>query len=240
MEPVRVLIADDEVVAVHYLRLMLSHYGNLTVVGCARNGREAIHILHNEAVDLVFMDVLMPKLNGIDVLKQFNKSSALVPPIFVMHTAYHQFASDAYQHRAFAYLQKPISSALLHQTLQDIFMLLQRNPCERLQQQHPKLKFHVGNSTTFIDEHEIILIEAAGNYACIKTRYENFIVRETLKQLLQRLPKIFVQVHRSVLINLLHVNKVISASVNKIVMSDATEVTATPRYKMNWQPLIND
>lgn len=238
MEPLKVLIADDEQFATYYLRVLLSHYPNLNVIPAAEDGYQTLNLLHNTAVDVVFMDVLMPGLNGIDVLKQFNKTSALSRPLFIMHTAYEQFAYTAFLYKAFAYLLKPLSPALLHHALKDAYAVLQQQPCQTLLQPHPKLQFHVGNSQVLIEEHEIILLEAAGNYVCLRTRHQNIIIRETLKQLLSRLPPVFVQVHRSMLINLLHVKKVMHAAVSRVQMSDGTEVRLSRRFKLNWQALL--
>ena len=238
MEPMRVLIVDDEHFAVHSLCLLLSHYPSLVVLPSSGNGVKALEQLHNNDVDIVFIDVLMPGLNGIDVLKQLNKVSALAPPLFVVYTAYEQFAYPAFQYKAFAYLTKPISPRQLQQVLADAYAVLQRKAGQSLQQQHPKLQFHVGSSTVFIEEQEIILLESAGNYVCLRTRHQNIIVRETLKELVTRLPPMFVQVHRSILINILHIKQVINASVSRAVMSDDTEVRLSRRYKLNWEALL--
>ena len=157
MKPLRVLIVDDEHFAVHSLHLLLSHYPNLVILPSTGNGIKALEQLHNDNVDMVFIDVLMPGLNGIDVLKQLNKVSAISPPLFVIHTAYEQFAYSAFQYKAFAYLTKPLSPRQLQQVLLDAYAVLQRNTGQTLQQQHPKLQFHIGSSTVFIEEQEIIM-----------------------------------------------------------------------------------
>lgn len=238
MKPLRVLIVDDEHFAVHSLHLLLSHYPNLVILPSTGNGIKALEQLHNDNVDMVFIDVLMPGLNGIDVLKQLNKVSAISPPLFVIHTAYEQFAFPAFQYKAFAYLTKPLSPRQLQQVLLDAYAVLQRNAGQTLQQQHPKLQFHIGNSTVFIEEQEIIMLEAAGNYVCLHTRHQSIIVRETLKDLVKRLPPIFIQVHRSILINLLHIKQVVNASISRIVLSNGNEVRLSRRYKPNWEALL--
>ena len=238
MKPLRVLIVDDEHFAVHSLHLLLSHYPNLVILPSTGNGIKALEQLHNDNVDMVFIDVLMPGLNGIDVLKQLNKVSAISPPLFVIHTAYEQFAFPAFQYKAFAYLTKPLSPRQLQQVLLDAYAVLQRNAGQALQQQHPKLQFHIGNSTVFIEEQEIIMLEAAGNYVCLHTRHQSIIVRETLKDLVKRLPPIFIQVHRSILINLLHIKQVVNASISRIVLSNGNEVRLSRRYKPNWEALL--
>ena len=238
MKPLRVLIVDDEHFAVHSLHLLLSHYPNLVILPSTGNGIKALEQLHNDNVDMVFIDVLMPGLNGIDVLKQLNKVSAISPPLFVIHTAYEQFAFPAFQYKAFAYLTKPLSPRQLQQVLLDAYAVLQRNTGQTLQQQHPKLQFHIGSSTVFIEEQEIIMLEAAGNYVCLHTRHQSIIVRETLKDLVKRLPPIFIQVHRSILINLLHIKQVVNASISRIVLSNGNEVRLSRRYKPNWEALL--
>src|SRR5690606_7580637 len=135
-------------------------------------------------------------------------SSAMAAPLIILVTAYDNYAFSAYEHFAFDYLLKPVSRQRLAQTLLDAKAAL-----DKQQQLIPapvaqKLTFKTGASTLLLDDVEVLMIEAAGNYMCIHTLAENLIIRETMKDLLQRLPPQFVQVHRSAIVNLHHVHKV--------------------------------
>ena len=159
----------------------------------------------------------------------------MTPPLFILVTAYEQFAFPAFEHFAFDYLLKPVSRQRLAQTLLDASTALDKHSNQPLPEPSPKLAFKTGASTLLLDEVEIVLIEAAGNYMCIHTLSETLIIRETMKELLQRLPKQFVQVHRSTLLNLHHVHKLQPHNNDyEFQLSNGKKVNASRRYKLNW------
>lgn len=96
MKPLRVLIADDEPITSQYLKILLQRFPNLLLIGTTTTGRETLKFLHQNHLDLIFLDVVMPDLSGIDILRQFNKTSSLTPPLFIMLTAHEQFTCAAY------------------------------------------------------------------------------------------------------------------------------------------------
>jgi two-component system, LytTR family, response regulator len=236
MAALKVIIADDEPLAISNLKAKLAVYPNLEVVECFDNGDDTLSYLHTEPeIDLVFLDIQMPGIKGIEILKQAAKGSSMTRPLFVLVTAYEQFAFPAFEHFAFDYLLKPVSRQRLAQTLVDAKTALDKQPQEPLPALSNKLTFKTGASTLLLDDIEIMLIEAAGNYMCIHTLNETVVIRETMKELLQRLPKQFVQVHRSTLLNLHHVHKVQPHNNDyEFILSDGKVVTASRRYKMNW------
>lgn len=239
MRPLRLAIADDDPIATHCLQLLLSKYHNIEMVSVVRDGRAALQLLHGADIDLVFLDVLMPELNGIDVLKQLAKSSSLTPPLVVIYTGYEQFAYDAYAHHSFGYLTKPLSVQQLQQTLHDAFTALQLKPAGSLLQPPTRLQFQMGKDSCYIELHELIMIEAAGNYVCLHLLHETLVIREPLKQLAARLPAIFIQVNRSALVNVLHVKQLVCASPCHFVLSNEKVVKLSRRYKVNWQHLMD-
>tara|TARA_R110002126_G_scaffold1441_4_gene8298 strand:- start:957 stop:1604 length:648 start_codon:yes stop_codon:yes gene_type:complete len=200
----KVIIADDEPLAISNLKAKLAVYPNLDIVECFDNGDDTLQFLHTTPdIDLVFLDIQMPGVKGIEILQQTAKGSAMCPPLFILVTAYEQFAFSAFEHFAFDYLLKPVSRQRLAQSL--------------------------------LDEIDILLIEAAGNYMCIYTLNETLIIRETMKELLQRLPSQFVQVHRSTLLNLHHVHKLEPHNNDyQFTLSNGKQVNGSRRYKLNW------
>ncbi|MEO3678478.1 LytR/AlgR family response regulator transcription factor [Rheinheimera fenheensis] len=238
----KVIIADDEPLAISNLKAKLAVYPNLQIVQCFDNGDDTLQYLQGGPdLDIVFLDIQMPGIKGIDILQRSAKSSSLARPLFILVTAYEQFAFAAYEHFAFAYLLKPVSRQRLAQTLLDARTALDK-PAALSQAAAPnKLSFKTGASTLLLDDVDILLIEAAGNYMCIHTLSETLIIRETMKELLQRLPGHFVQVHRSVLINLHHVHKVQPHNNDyTFCLSNGKTVPASRRYKLNWQDKLDN
>lgn len=240
MSTINLVIADDEPLAISNLKAKLANYPNLNIKACFDNGDDTLQYLqqHQHEVDLVFLDIQMPGLKGIDILKQLNKASAMAAPLLILVTAYEQYAFSAFEHFAFDYLLKPVSRQRLAQCLLDARTALDKQP-ELPPSTNHKLSFRTGASTLLLDDIDIVLIEAAGNYMCIQTLSESLVTRETLKELLQRLPGHFVQVHRSTLVNLHHVHKVQPHNNDyQFTLSDGKVVTASRRYKQNWNQLL--
>lgn len=237
----KVIIADDEPLAISNLKAKLAVYPNLQIIDCFDNGDDTLQFLQTSTdIDLVFLDIQMPGVKGIDILQQAAKGSAMTRPLFVLVTAYEQFAFSAFEHFAFDYLLKPVSRQRLAQTLLDARTALDKQPEQAVPPALHKLTFKTGASTLLLDDIEILLIEAAGNYMCIHTLNETLIIRETMKELLQRLPKQFVQVHRSTLLNLHHVHKVQPHNNDyEFSLSNGKRVAASRRYKLNWADQLN-
>ena len=242
MQPINVIIADDEPLAISNLKAKLAVYPNIQIVGCFDNGDATLEYLTSaHDIDLVFLDIQMPGIKGIEILKQVNKVSAMSRPLFILVTAYEQYAFGAFEHFAFDYLLKPVSRQRLAQTLLDAKTALDRQPETPLPALSNKLSFKTGASTLILDDVDILLIEAAGNYMCIHTLQETLVIRETMKDLLVRLPAQFVQVHRSSLLNLHHVHKVQPHNNDyQFILSNGKLVNASRRYKLNWAGQLND
>lgn len=237
----KVIIADDEPLAISNLKAKLAAYSNLDIVDCFDNGDDTLQFLQTSTdIDLVFLDIQMPGIKGIEILQQAAKGSSLSRPLYILVTAYEQFAFSAFEHFAFDYLLKPVSRQRLAQTLLDARTALDKQPEQATAATANKLTFKTGASTLLLDDIDILLIEAAGNYMCIHTLSETLVIRETMKELLQRLPKQFVQVHRSILLNLHHVHKLQPHNNDyEFTLSNGKTVTASRRYKQNWANQLN-
>lgn len=231
-----VVIADDEPLAISNLKAKLAVYPNLVISECFDNGDDTLAYLQaSPDIDIVFLDIQMPGVKGIEILQQAGKCSAMMRPLFVLVTAYEQFAFSAFEHFAFDYLLKPVSRQRLAQTLLDARTALDKQPDQTQAVTSSKLSFKTGASTLLLDDIEVLMIEAAGNYMCIHTLNETLVIRETIKELLQRLPKQFVQVHRSTLINLHHVHKLQPHNNDySFTLSNGKQISASRRYKLNW------
>ena len=106
-EKLRVLIVDDEPLALDYMERLLGAVDDIVIIARWRSGREALAELQRQAVDLMFLDIQMPGLNGLDVVKRCQSD---VMPAVVFATAYDEYAVRAFEANAVDYLLKPFES----------------------------------------------------------------------------------------------------------------------------------
>jgi two-component system LytT family response regulator len=213
----RTLIVDDEPLALQLLGLLLAEHGDIQIVGECQNGREAVSYLQSEPVDLLFLDVQMPKVSGFDVVEQVGLRH-LPPTIFV--TAYYEHAVRAFDIHAVDYLTKPLNPARLAvaldrardkiaartalMTQEQLTAML--NGLRNTTEQTPYLsRFLVkdGGKEILLPAEKIDWIEAAEYYCCLHTNGHRHMVRESITDLSNKLdPRQFVRIHRSSIVNL--------------------------------------
>jgi len=117
MSQIRTLIADDEGPARKYLASLLKNIDVVELVGEARNGQEAVDLINAGNIDLAILDLQMPEVNGMDVLKKLTPG---IEPMVVFVTAYDEFAVQAFEVNAVDYLLKPVELARLNETLERV------------------------------------------------------------------------------------------------------------------------
>ena len=215
----RVLLADDEVPARERLRALLAQLPvAATVIECG-DGADAVNILLGRDVDLALLDVQMPELDGIEVVRAVGPAR-MPPAIFV--TAHDRYAVAAFEVRAVDYLLKPFDE---HRLRQAVTRALRANqsPDERermfsaLLDQRPapkwldRLAVRQNRRILVVPLSEVAWLSAADNYVTLHTfDRKAWLVRGKLTALEARLdPASFVRVHRSALVNLAHVVEVV-------------------------------
>ncbi len=225
---IRTILVDDESLAIQGLKLRLEAHEDVEVVETCTNGREAIRAIKTHKPDLVFLDIQMPGFDGFSVVQGVME---VEPPLFVFVTAYSEHAVRAFDTKAIGYLVKPVDEQRLADVLDHARQRLaekrQSAEAERLREvlaevapeAMPDLasEAEAPASSRFeklinikdrgqifrIDVDSIERIEAAGDYMCIYTADNSFILRETMKDLERRLdPRVFQRVHRSWIVNL--------------------------------------
>src|SRR5262245_19879868 len=115
MDRIRARIADDEPLARRGIIQLLTAYGDVTVVGETRNGRETIRALRDLKPDLLFLDVQMPEMDGFSVLREIGVKNM---PAVIFVTAHDEFAVRAFEANALDYLMKPVEAARFAQALE--------------------------------------------------------------------------------------------------------------------------
>ncbi len=224
MNPIRTLIVDDEPLAREGIRLLIENKPAFQVIGECGSGAEALEFLNQQPADLLFIDVQMPEMNGIEAAAAIRQEPM---PIVVFVTAYDQYALEAFRVHALDYLLKPFNDAQFYSVLDRIRALVEQRQfkdlsdrlIQMLSQYHQarnafqpispatdyitRIPVTADGKIVFIRTSDIEWIEAADYYVEIHTRSGMFLHRETMNRLESQLdPKKFFRIHRSTIVPL--------------------------------------
>ena len=190
------MIVDDEPVAVRVLRRHLEKLNHFEVVMASHNAMEAFEYLGKHPIDLILLDIEMPELGGMELLRSLDEAPAV---IFV--TAHRDFAVEGFELNAVDYLVKPVSFSRLLKALQRFEQQSARAPA-RPAEGGDSIYVTVDRKKRRINLDEVLYIEGLKDYVRICTAGEKIITRETMTQMQQRLPSNrFLRIHRSFIIN---------------------------------------
>ena len=218
MVEIRALIVDDEPLARRGIRQLLAPYRDVTVVGECRDGKEAARALATSAPDLVFLDVQMPGLDGLDLV---SLHGAHRMPLIVFVTAHQEYAVRAFEAQALDYLVKPLSEARFGATMARLYQRLRERP------PGSRIPVSTADGVLLIDAAEVDWIEAEDDQAVIHVGTAAHRVRQPLAALEARLdPERFVQVHRSAIVR---VDRVREVRETTLVLRDGSEVPLSRR-----------
>jgi two-component system LytT family response regulator len=230
---IRAIIVDDEELARRGLEIRLRDDQDIEIVAHCANGRAALAAIDEHAPDLMFLDIQMPGLSGLDVLARVPQESM---PMVVFVTAFDRFAIDAFEAHALDYLLKPVDDSRLRRALERVRAqwhqrqaLAQREQLmglladltgkgeidadaldalasRRSRRYATMLPIRVGRDTLRLDVTTIDWIDAAGDYMCLHAAGATHVLRATMKELEAMLdPGVFQRVHRSTIVNLARV-----------------------------------
>lgn len=239
MTKISTIIVDDEIDACEGLQLLLSGQEDIEVVSICRNGREAISSISKYQPALVLLDIQMPGFNGFEVLEQLDQQTL---PAVIFVTAYDEYALDAFRVHALDYLQKPFTDARFFQALDyarkrinadnDNLRTLLEKPASA-KAPAGKLKIKASGKIHFIDHQQLLRVEGFDYYIKVHTADNMYLVRESLKGILSRLPDSFVRTHKSTVINLKHLSSLehLSRGNYEATLSDGSKVLMSKSYR---------
>ncbi|SFQ37076.1 two component transcriptional regulator, LytTR family [Psychrobacillus psychrotolerans] len=206
MGSITILVVDDERYAREELTYLLGKFPRVQVVGEAESGEAAILKALQIHPDVVFLDVEMPKMNGIEVAKTLSGFKKV--PLIIFATAYPQFAAEAFRINAVDYLLKPYDERLLEQTIERIEKTLSPAPTADSMEKLGKLAIETGGDIDYILPQNILYIYRDDKVTKIITQTDGYDVRTTLKELESRLvPFSFFRIHKGYLVNLKYVSR---------------------------------
>ena len=204
MDTINVLIVDDERFAREELRFLLEDIHRVKIVGEAESGEKAVIQAIQLQPDVVFLDIEMPKMNGMEVAKALKELKKI--PLIVFATAFPQFAAEAFRINAVDYLLKPYDKEEINQAVERIQKEL--FPVTNVDANHGlgKLAVEKDGEIDYISIEKILYMYPEGKQSKIITKENKYVIKSSLKELEQRLmPYSFFRIHRSYLVNLYYV-----------------------------------
>jgi len=232
---IKAIIVDDEPLALDVLETYIEKMPDLSLVAKCENAIEANEALKNNDVDLMFLDIQMPQITGVEFLKSLNN-----PPAVIFTTAYPDYAVEGFELNAVDYLLKPISL--------DRFMKAVNKVSEKMGK-----KSTVGGNVVEmegdfffvkadkklikVDFDDIIYIEGLKDYVIIRQEAGRVITLQTMKSLETKLPEtIFKRVHRSYIVNINKINAVVG---NMLEVTEKGQTKHIPIGKNYREELLN-
>lgn len=191
-----VIIVDDEPRAIELLCTYLAHFANFELLATFRNGLKAMTFLNAHAVDVVFLDINMPHLNGLSLAKMIDPSTRVI-----FTTAYAEYAVESYDVEAVDYLLKPIS---LERFTKAISKMLTTTAVSPASKPH-SLLVKSGTKIFRVAPADILYLAKDGNYLTYHTREQKIMARASAAEALAELPAHFLQIHKSYIVNVQHV-----------------------------------
>jgi two-component system response regulator LytT len=207
------IIVDDEQLACDELSFLLKDFPDFEVVGSGRNGLDAVRLIEKLEPDLAFLDVQMPGLDGLGVIRKV-KESGLPAPHFILATAYDQYAIEAFRLNALDYVLKPVDKERLAETIARARRVLQEKQkaeTPQLPPQRIKLMVKSGNRNFIVDAEDVVYATINdGLITIVTTALEGESNYRTIEDLQSTLdPEVFWRVHRSFLVNINRIREVI-------------------------------
>jgi len=252
MEPLRVLIVDDEPLARNSIRLLLAEDPSVAVVGECSDGKEALAALRKGGVDLLFLDIQMPGMSGFDVLEALDPEAR---PLVIFVTAFDHYAVRAFDVHSLDYLLKPfdderfalaLSRAKAQHERRD-FAATSRRLVALLEElkgreragappaAYPR-RFAVRSTgrVTMVSVDDIDWFEAEGDYARFTIHGKPQLLRETFRELEERLdPALFVRIHRSYIVRIGRIRELKAQSNGdyRVFLHDGTVLPLSRTYR---------
>lgn len=194
------LIVDDEPLAIKLIKNHLSHLDDFIIIGEARNALEALKILENNQVDLIFLDINMPKITGIELLKSLQN-----PPKVIIISAHKEYAIEGFDLDVVDYLLKPISFDRFLKAVNKYKMAIQRVDPEERNIPNNNIEGIISirdNKKIHNIRHEDILyIESLREYIKLHTQNNSIMVKCALSKIEENLPEeFFIRIHKSYIV----------------------------------------
>jgi DNA-binding LytR/AlgR family response regulator len=225
----RCLIIDDEPLALTLLEENIKLVGRLQLVASCRSAIQAIKILDEEPVDVIFCDIKMPLVNGLQLIRGLQQK-----PMVVFITAHQEFAFESFDLDVVDYLLKPVPFERFLRACNKVFSFYEAQRLRNYEVSHTAVKDHLfvyaDYSMIKLSHNEITHIEGLGDYVKLHVKGEArpLLSRVSIKALMEQLPtNQFFRTHKSYIVNLSHVRSIR----NGRIKVDGTDIPYSENYK---------
>lgn len=216
------IIIEDQPPAQRILKKYISNADNLILKGTFSNPLEAKNYLLKEKIDLIFLDIHLPKMSGLEFLKSVENH-----PKVILTTAYSEYALESYQYNVIDYLLKPFSYDRFLKSIQKVNNL--DNKSQFFNKNNSNILYiKTGYEVLKIDSNEIYYIKSDGDYTEIFMETKKILTSDSLKNWLEKLKSNFCQVHKSYIINEHHFNKLLK---NQLYLNNDIVIPLGRAYK---------
>ena len=198
------IIIDDEPIAIRVIRNHLSVFNNFEIVAECANAPEAMPIISENKIDLIFCDIQMPQITGVDFVR-----SLAHPPKVIFTTAYRDYAIEAFELNVVDYLLKPVSFERFTKAINNFLEAetthvpaTQKTDSEK--KDAPDYIFLKADKKHYkVNLNDILYFESLGDYVMVFTADKKIITKERIRNLVAKLPeKSFIQIHRSYVVSI--------------------------------------
>ncbi len=248
--PMSALIADDEPLARNELKFLLDEIGDVEVVATAANGIEALEAIEKLDPALAFLDIQMPGIDGLGVVRKLRERQ-IDPPHIIFSTAFDQFAVEAFRLEAIDYLLKPVERERLAETVARARKMVADRisepaaPPARTGVAFTKLLLRTGNRNLIVDPQELIYATIEGGIITLVTAQAegqaNFRTLEELQAAID--PDLFWRAHRSFVVNINRIREIVPwfKSTYQLKMDDrkATEIPVSRMQSRRLRDMLN-
>ncbi len=243
---VNVIIVDDEPLAQDVLETYIAKIPELKLVAKCSNALEANEALKQDEIDLMFLDIQMPQLTGIDFLKTLVK-----PPLVIFTTAYPNYAIEGFELNALDYLLKPISLERFMKAVNKALEQIELQNREggitgaasgpSVAEEDPDFIFvKADKKLVKINYDDILYIEGLKDYVIIRMDESRVITLQTMKSLEDKLPSDrFKRIHRSYIINLDRINAIVGNMVEVLEKKQAKHLPIGKNYREELLEIVN-
>lgn len=246
-QKLRAILIDDELHCLRTLKWELEQIPEIEIIGLAEGGKQGLQMIGENEVDLVFLDIEMPDLNGFEMLAELEDLDFSL----IFTTAYNDFAIKAFEAQASAYLLKPVggeklrnavdrvlkeSESFSRKKLDELLKSFQVNLKER-----KKVALPVNEGMEFVHSDDIIYCKSESNYTYIYLAdNRKLLVSKTLKNISSILEEYdFLRTHKSYLINPVHIHKYVKDDGGYIIMSNGDAVSISKQKKDSFLQLFS-
>jgi len=246
------LIVDDEPIARRVLREEIEALETIVISGEAEDGQGALAMIATTRPDIVFLDIQMPGMTGLDVLREYKGGEHI--PVFIFVTAFDEHAIQAFEAGAIDYLLKPVSQQRLAKAI-DKARRLSRNHSENIEtvariqetvastnKSTRRIVGKVGKEYYLLGADEVLAFQAEGELVWIITAKQKFLATQTLKSIQDKLEGLnFQRIHRNSLVNLEHVRKMSAMSSQRwlLTLSNGQEFVVSKRQAHSVEGVLN-